>query len=81
MDWLGLVQWPAMGTSVVAAWLVASRSQRRRGAGFWWFLAGNALWIIWGFHMRAWGLVALQIVLVGLNVRGARKNETPRGNR
>lgn len=75
MDVLNLLQWPAMVTSVLAAWLVAAQSKRRRQHGFWWFLASNVLWIIWGWHDRAWALIVLQIALVTLNVRGVRKNE------
>ena len=30
MDWLDLVQWPAMAVTVGAAWLVASTHKRRR---------------------------------------------------
>ena len=44
--------------------------------GFCTFLASNALWIAWGFHDRAWALVALQFGLAALNVRGVTKNET-----
>jgi hypothetical protein len=44
--------------------------------GFYAFLLSNALWIAWGFHDRAFALVALQIGLAVLNVRGAAKNET-----
>ena len=79
MEWLGLIQWPAMVVSVVAAWLVASQSKRRRGAGFWWFMASNVLWIAWGWHTQAWALLALQIILGALNVRGARKNDAASG--
>jgi hypothetical protein len=35
MDYLDLVQWPAMVLTVVAAWLVASTIKRRRAFGFW----------------------------------------------
>ena len=72
---LGAIQWPAMAVTLFAAWLVASRSASRRAAGFWWFIASNVLWIIWGWQTRAWALVALQIGLFVLNVRGAAKNE------
>jgi len=34
MDILDLLQWPAMALTVVAAWLVASRSPRKRAFGF-----------------------------------------------
>ena len=75
MALLDLVQWPAMVASILAAWLVASPTKRRRRHGFWWFMASNVLWIAWGWHTRAWALIGLQIALAILNVRGARKNE------
>ena len=53
MDWLDLVQWPAMAVTVWAAWLVASSLKRRRLLGFWIFLLSNALWIAWGLYSRA----------------------------
>jgi hypothetical protein len=56
--------------------LVASRRKGRREAGFWWFIASNVLWIIWGWHTGAWALIALQVGLFVLNVRGAKHNET-----
>lgn len=79
MNWLDLIQWPAMAASVTAAWLVASQSKQRRGAGFWWFMGSNVLWIAWGWHTQAWALIALQVALAGLNVRGLRKNEAAPG--
>ena len=75
MDLLDLLQWPAMAVTVLAAWLVASQSKHRRGAGFWVFLASNVLWIAWGWHDGAHALIALQIALAALNIRGAFKNE------
>ena len=75
MDTLDLVQWPAMVVTVAAAYLVASRSAHRRAAGFWCFLASNVLWVVWGFHDRAWALVGLQFCLAALNIRGVFKNE------
>jgi len=69
------LQWPAMVATLLAAWLVASQSKRRRGFGFWVFIVSNVLWTIWGWHARAFALVALQLGLFVLNVRGARKNE------
>ncbi len=72
---LDLVQWPAMAATVIAAWLVASQSRRRRTWGFWWFLASNLLWVVWGLHADAWALIVLQVCLAALNVRGARKND------
>ena len=75
MPGLDLIQWPAMAATALAAWLVGSPSRRRRRAGFWCFLASNALWIAWGLHDGAHALVALQVVLAALNVRGQRENE------
>jgi hypothetical protein len=72
---LDAIQWPAMAVTLFAAWLVASRHKSRRNAGFWWFIASNVLWIAWGWHTHAWALIALQVGLFGLNVRGALKNE------
>ena len=76
IDWLGAIQWPAMVVTLVAAWLVASSKKGRREAGFWWFVASNILWIAWGWHTHAWALIALQVGLFAMNLRGAKKNET-----
>ncbi|NKE67364.1 hypothetical protein RAMLITH_16195 [Ramlibacter sp. RBP-2] len=75
-EWLDLLQWPAMVATVLAAWLVASNQQGRRNAGFWVFLASNVLWGLWGWHDGAYALIALQVALAGLNVRGVSKTET-----
>lgn len=75
MDWLDLVQWPAMAVSLLAAWLVGSTQKRRRFAGFWFFLFSNVLWVAWGWHSEAWALIALQVCLAVLNIRGVRKAE------
>jgi len=32
---MDLIQWPAMLATVIAAWLVAAQSKRRRQVGFW----------------------------------------------
>lgn len=69
------LQWPAMAASLAAAWLVASRSAGRRHAGFWIFLASNVLWVAWGLHDDAWALIALQLGLAVMNVRGVLKND------
>ena len=77
-DLLDLLQWPAMAVTVFASWLVAAQSKKRREWGFWLFLASNVLWLVWGWHDGAWALIALQVCLAALNVRGARKNEKAR---
>jgi hypothetical protein len=75
MEWMDWIQWPAMVATVVAAWLVASRSARKRTWGFWVFLVSNVLWIAWGLHDKAYALIVLQLCLAGLNVRGVKKND------
>jgi len=72
---LDAIQWPAMAVTLFAAWLVASQKKPRREAGFWWFIVSNVLWIAWAWHAKAWALIALQVGLFALNVRGAVKNE------
>ncbi|HEY9446736.1 MAG TPA: hypothetical protein VIQ62_06650 [Burkholderiales bacterium] len=75
MEWLDLLQWPAMAVTILAAWLVASRSSRKRSAGFWCFLASNALWIAWAWHDSAYALLVLQLFLIVTNVRGVLRND------
>jgi hypothetical protein len=75
MDYLDLMQWPAMLVTVLAAWLVGSRSPRKRQWGFWTFLLSNVLWVVWGLHDHAYAVVGLQFFLAALNIRGVYKNE------
>ena len=76
MNWLDAIQWPAMVVTLAASWLVASRRESFRAWGFWVFLVSNVLWVIWGWHTQSWALVALQVGLAAMNVRGAVKNDT-----
>jgi hypothetical protein len=39
------------------------------------FVASNILWIAWGVHAQAYALIALQVGLFVLNLRGVRKND------
>ena len=75
MQWLDLVQWPAMLVTLAASWLVGSENEQRRNIGFWVFLASNALWMAWGLYAHAFALVALQIGLAATNIRGAVKSK------
>lgn len=69
------LQWPAMAATLVASWMVASQRKRKRNLGFWLFILSNVLWLAWGWHAKAWALMALQLGLFGLNLRAARKND------
>jgi len=75
MEYLDLIQWPAMLVTVIAAYLVGSLSKHKREAGFWVFLLSNALWIAWGLHDGAYALITLQVSLAALNIRGVFKND------
>lgn len=72
LDWL---QWPAMAVTVAASWLVASKSEAKRAAGFWIFLCSNVLWTVWGIAASAYALIVLQVCLAAMNIRGAAKND------
>jgi hypothetical protein len=39
------------------------------------FIVSNVLWVVWGVHAHAYALIALQVCLAIMNVRGARKSE------
>lgn len=75
LDYLPILQWPAMAVTIIAAWLIASQARRRRVVGFWLFLLSNLLWVIWAWNDRAYALVVLQVALAILNFRGVYKNE------
>ena len=47
----------------------------RRNVGFWVFLTSNVLWGVWGWHDGAYALIALQLALAALNIRGVVKTE------
>ena len=74
MDTFDLMQWPAMVLTLLAAWLVASSKKPQRNVGFWIFLLSNAFWIIWAVGADAPALIALQIGLAAMNIRGAIKS-------
>ena len=75
MEIFNLLQWPAMAVTITASWLVASSNERHRNIGFWVFLVSNVLWIAWGWHDGAMALIALQVSLAAMNIRGAMKTE------
>lgn len=72
---LSLMQWPAMVVNVLSVWLLTSPSKRKRHVGFLLSLLSNGLWIIWGWHVQAFAVLALQIALATLNIRGVSKTD------
>ncbi|SEK67130.1 hypothetical protein SAMN05216387_102329 [Nitrosovibrio tenuis] len=75
MDYFSFLQWPAMVVTILSVWLLTFPSKPARHGGFFLSLIGNMLWIIWGWHAEAFGLLSLQFALAGLNVRGISKTE------
>jgi hypothetical protein len=75
MDTIDLLQWPAMVVTIAAACLIGSSHRGRRNLGFWIFLLSNVLWIVWALHIEAPALVAMQVCLATMNIRGAVKTE------
>ena len=75
MDYLSLLQWPAMLVNILSVWLLTFQNNRMRHAGFLLSLLSNILWIIWGWHAQAFAVITLQFALAALNVRGVRKTD------
>lgn len=76
MDYLSLLQWPAMVVNILSVWLLTSQSKGKRHWGFLLSLISNLLWVIWGWHSQAFAVLGLQIALATLNIRGVRKTES-----
>jgi hypothetical protein len=74
-DWIDLLQWSAMAVTLYAAYLIGSKREDRRILGFSMFILSNVLWVAWGWHDEAWALIALQVGLFSMNVRGILENE------
>ena len=81
MDWMNLLQWPAMVVTVIAAWNVGSNKKGKRNWGFWLFLVSNALWVAWGLYAQAPALITLQVLLAAMNIRGALKTQAEDGQK
>ena len=42
--------------------------------GFYVYVVSNVLWTTWGWYTGAWALIALQVALFLMNLRGVWKN-------
>lgn len=62
-----------VGDCRMADWRAESALAAHRLLGF---LVSNLLWIAWGIHDGAYALVALQLTLGVLNVRGLFKTDS-----
>jgi hypothetical protein len=74
-EFFALLEWPAMAISLAAAYLLASQKPEKRMWAFVLLIVGNLMWVAWGWGEEAWALIALNVGLMALNVRGIFKNE------
>ena len=74
-EFVAKLEWPAMAISLAAAWWMGSRKAQKRVVAFVMLIVGNLMWIAWGWGAQAWALMALNVGLMALNVRGIVKNE------
>ena len=74
-DFVAYLEWPAMLITLAAAWWLGSKKPEKRIFAFSLLIAGNLMWIAWGWGDDAWALIALNVGLMGLNVRAIMKNE------
>ncbi|QYF93403.1 hypothetical protein KY495_22480 [Massilia sp. PAMC28688] len=74
-EFFAYLEWPAMAISLAAAYYLGSKKAGKRVVAFWLLILGNVMWIAWGWGEQAWALIALNVGLMALNVRGIRKNE------
>jgi hypothetical protein len=70
---IALLQWPAMAVTLVGTWYLASTAKHWRLLGFWASIIANALWVAWGVHDHAYAVIAMNVTLAALNVRGVCK--------
>ena len=54
---------------------MGSRKAQKRVVAFVMLIVGNLTWIARGWGAQAWALIALNVGLMALNVRGILKNE------
>lgn len=65
-----LLEWGGATTGVAGAWLL-SLNTAVSGYGWLGYLVSNVFWIIFGLRIRAWGMVAMQVVYTGISLFGA----------
>ena len=74
-EFFAYLEWPAMLITLAAAWWLGSKKPEKRVFAFSLLIVGNLMWIAWGWGDDAWALIALNVGLMGLNVRAIMKNE------
>jgi len=74
-DFFALLEWPAMAFSLASAYWMGSKDAHKRIIAFCMLIVGNLMWIAWGWGEDARALIALNVGLLALNIRGIIKNE------
>lgn len=64
-----------MAITLVAAWWMGSKQASKRVVAFAMLIVGNLMWMAWGWGESAWALIALNLGLLAMNIRGIIKNE------
>jgi len=72
---LVFLQWPAMATALIGTGLITSNRRWKRNVGFGLALLSNILWGWWGVYEAAWALIAMQVGIAALNLRGFLKTK------
>jgi hypothetical protein len=63
------------GSDFNLGWVYGFSATASTHIAFWGFIFSNALWVVWGWHTNAFGLVVLECILLGMNACGFRKNQ------
>jgi hypothetical protein len=64
-----VLPWVLMGWTVLTMWLLAEKKR----IGFLSGLASQALWLVFDWHVAAYGLMPLALILGFIYIKGYRK--------
>ena len=71
---LPLIQYPAAALTIVGYWCVGDKLEIIRKTGFVMGLFGNIVWILYGLFPVQYGLIATNVVIFALGIRGYTNN-------
>jgi len=70
-----MIDWIAAALNIIGMFVLP----RRRMVAMYVFLLGNVAYIAWALQQHVWSIIALQVILVALNIRTIiiwRKDDT-----
>ena len=67
LDWIA---------GILTIWAIHALGKRERN-GFLLMIAGNICWVALGILSQIWGMIVLNLLFVGMNVRGYRQWREP----